>query len=341
MKPHGTLSKGRVFNERLIDIPLLLYGVLCICAGMLMYLFGVLISLPRLIFGLNWLLLGVNEWIVWYSGVPIMIGTLLVFADLFVLFPAKRNPVGVFFKPLPDLHVTVALTAYNDEDSIGDSVRDFREHPLVRRVIVVSNNSTDRTLERAVQSGAIAFDEPLHGYGHCVYRCFKEAIGFEDTDLIVLCEGDLTFRAYDIDKLLVYAPHADIVNGTRIVEQLRERHTQLSTFIYYGNFFAAKLLEAKRLGKGTFTDLGSTYKLCRRTALQHLLPSLNPGVNLEFNAHFLDMALAHNLRVVECPITFHRRVGISKGGNVNNRRAFKVGIRMILGLVFGWRATGP
>jgi glycosyltransferase involved in cell wall biosynthesis len=258
-----------------------------------------------------------------------------------VLFPAKRNPVGVFFKPLPDLHVTVALTAYNDEDSIGVSVRDFREHPLVRRVIVVSNNSTDRTLERAVQSGAIAFDEPLHGYGHCVYRCFKEAIGFEDTDLIVLCEGDLTFRAYDIDKLLVYTPHADIVNGTRIVEQLRERHTQLSTFIYYGNFFAAKLLEAKRLGKGTFTDLGSTYKLCRRTALQHLLPSLNPGVNLEFNAHFLDMALAHNLRVVECPITFHRRVGISKGGNVNNRRAFKVGIRMILGLVFGWRATGP
>jgi hypothetical protein len=341
MKPHETLSKNRDFNDRLIDVPLLLYGILFICAGMLMYLFGVLMSLPRLIFGLNRFLLGLNEWIVWYSGVPIMVGTLLVFADLFVLFPAKRNRVGVFFEPLPDLHVTVALTAYNDEDSIGDSVRDFREHPLVKRVIVVSNNSTDRTLERAIRSGAIAFDEPLHGYGHCVYRCFKEAIGFEDTNLIVLCEGDLTFRAYDLDKLTVYVAHADIVNGTRIVEQLRERDTQLSTFIYYGNFFAAKLLEAKRLGKGTFTDLGSTYKLCRRRALEHLLPSLNPGVNLEFNAHFLDTALAHNLRVVECPITFHQRVGTSKGGNVNNRRAFKVGIRMILGLVFGWRATGP
>jgi hypothetical protein len=89
MKPHGTLSKSHVFNERLIDVPLLLYGVLFICAGMLMYLFGVLMSLPRLIFGLNRLLLGLNEWIVWYSGVPIMVGTLLVFADLFVLFPAK------------------------------------------------------------------------------------------------------------------------------------------------------------------------------------------------------------------------------------------------------------
>ena len=50
--------------------------------------------------------------------------------------------------------------------------------------------------------------------------------------------------------------HADIVNGTRIVEQLREGDTQLSTFIYYGNFFAAKLLEAQRRGKGTFNGSG-------------------------------------------------------------------------------------
>jgi hypothetical protein len=156
----------------------------------------------------------------------------------------------------------------------------------------------------------------------------------------VLCEGDRTFRAYDIDKLLVYAPHADIVNGTRIVEQLRDRETQLSTFMYYGNFFAAKLLEAKRLGKGTFTDLGTTYKLCRKRALEELLPLVNPAVNLEFNAHFLDAALATSLRVVECPITFHQRVGVSKGGNVSNIRAMKVGTRMIFGLVFGWKKSG-
>jgi hypothetical protein len=32
-------------------------------------------------------------------------------------------------------------------------------------------------------------------------------------DLIVLCECDLTFRAYHLDKLAVYVAHADIVNG--------------------------------------------------------------------------------------------------------------------------------
>ena len=128
---------------------------------------------------------------------------------------------------------------------------DFLQHPLVRRVIVVSNNSTDHTVQRAQEANAIVFNEPLPGYGRCVYRCLTEAVQYDDTELIVLCEGDLTFRAHDLDKFLAYVPHADIVNGTRIVEQLRAYETQLSPFMYYGNFFVGKLLEAKHLGKGT------------------------------------------------------------------------------------------
>jgi hypothetical protein len=68
------------------------------------------------------------------------------------------------------------------------------------------------------------------------------------------------------------------VNGTRIVEQLREYSTQLSTFIYYGNFFVGKLLELKHFGLGTFTDVGTTYKLLRRDSLERLMPALDPSV---------------------------------------------------------------
>jgi hypothetical protein len=107
--------------------------------------------------------------------------------------------------------------------------------------------------------------------------------------------------------------------------------------MYYGNFFAGKLLELKHIGRGTFTDLGTTYKLCRNSALERLLPLMNPGINLEFNAHFLDIALGNGIRIVECPITFHNRVGISKGGNASNWRALNVGARMIIGIVIGWR----
>ena len=184
----------------------------------------------------------------------------------------------------------------------------------------------------------MAFNGKAAGYGHCVRRCLEEAVRFEDSELIVLCEGDMTFRAYDLDKLLAYAPHADIVNGTRTVERLRAHKTQLSTFMYYGNLFVGKLLEAKHVGRSTITDVGTTYKLCWRKALIMLLPSLAPSVNLEFNAHFLDQALAAGLVLVECPITFHQRVGRSKGGNANNVRALWVGARMIVGIVFGWSA---
>jgi glycosyltransferase involved in cell wall biosynthesis len=233
--------------------------------------------------------------------------------------------------------VTVALTAYNDQESIGEAVRDFRRHPRVARVIVVSNNSTDRTFDTAQAEGALTVNEDRPGYGRCVYRCCQEALRHADTDLIVLCEGDRTFRAADIDKLIAYAPHADIVNGTRTVEALRAKRTQLTTFMFYGNLFVAKLLEAKHLGRSTLTDVGSTYKLSRREVLTTLLPKLNPAINLEFNAHFVDEALAAGLVVVECPITFHPRVGVSKGGNTDDMRALRVGLGMIRGLTFGWK----
>jgi hypothetical protein len=67
------------------------------------------------------------------------------------------------------------------------------------------------------------------------------------------------------------------------------------------------------------------------------MPKLMPTVNLEFNAHFLDVALTEGCDVVECPITFHPRVGVSKGGNTNNKRALRVGLRMMLGIVTSWR----
>ena len=324
---------------RVRRVPLLLYGVLCFCIGIGMYSFGILMVFPRYLLGLNQLLLPANEWIVWYSGVPIMAGLALTLTDLFLLFPVKRHATDVRFDPIDDRPVTVALTAYNDELSIAAAVQDFLHHPRVGNVIVVSNNSTDATFERARDAGAIVYNEPLQGYGHCVWRCLNEASKLGGSELIVLCEGDQTFRAHDLDKLLAYAPHADIVNGTRTVERLRQHVTQLSTFMYYGNLFVGKLLEAKHLGKSTITDVGTTYKLCRTNVVERLLPHLDPTVNLEFNAQFLDVALEWGFAVVECPITFHQRVGISKGGNTDNWRALKTGCKMMVGIIFGWKQT--
>ena len=319
-------------------LPLAFFGVLLLCAGLSVYLFGILFSLARLglRLGDDWRIF--NQNIIWYSGVPSTLGLLLGALDFALLLPKKRRESrAAALTPVENRRVTVALTAYNDEPSIALAVKDFLSHPMVDRVIVVDNNSQDATSAQAREAGAEVVLETQPGYGRCVYRCYQEALKYSG-GLIVLCEGDCTFRAQDIDKLMAYIDHAHVVNGTRIVEQLREYSTQLSTFMYYGNFFVGKLLELKHFGRGTFTDVGTTYKLLRRDSLERLMPVLDPSVNLEFNAHFLDVALAHGERLVEAPITFHPRVGVSKGGNTNNLRALAVGLNMIWGLVMGWKS---
>jgi hypothetical protein len=313
------------------------YGSLSILLGLTLYFSGILFAIVRIVFHLGEPFRQINQAIIWYSGMPFAVGLLLVGLDLGLFLPWKRGSSRRRdHAPVHDRRMVVALTAYNDEESIGDAVKDFLAHPLVARVIVVDNNSRDRTAECARNAGARVVTEAEPGYGRCVYRCFQEALLESDVTLIAICEGDMTFRARDLEKLVAYIDHADIVNGTRIVEQLREPSTQLSTFMYYGNFFVGKLLELKHLGRGTFTDVGTTYKLLRRNSLARLMPVLNPAINFEFNAHFLDAAVAYDECVVECPITFHPRVGISKGGNANNLRALAVGLRMIRGLCFGW-----
>jgi hypothetical protein len=111
----------------------------------------------------------------------------------------------------------------------------------------------------------------------------------------------------------------------------------LPCIIGFATYFAGILFAVLRLVLVSFTDVGTTYKLVGRKSLVRLLSQLNPEVNLEFNAHFMDIALARGVRMVECPITFHPRVGVSKGGNVNNGRALTVGLQMLWGLCFGWR----
>jgi hypothetical protein len=334
-------ASATAFSRIAERLPLFYWGILLLCLGASIYFLGILLSVPRLIFFFHdQELRGWNSAILWYSGVPSTLAVLLIAADLIFFFPTKRK-TRRRLEVATDLtsKATIVLTAYNDEASIRQAVEDFLAHPRVRRVIVVDNNSRDNTAKVAGESGAIVISEKLPGYGRCVYRCLKEASQYEDTDYVVLCEGDCTFRAEDIHKLFTFIGHADVVNGTRIVEQLRGETTQLTSFMYYGNFFVGKLLEVRHFGKGTFTDMGTTYKMIRRSVMPELLGCLDPRVNLEFNAHFMDTVLRRHMVMVECPVTFHPRVGESKGGNASFKKALIVGLRMMLGLTFGWRAV--
>ncbi|HSU31911.1 MAG TPA: glycosyltransferase, partial [Bryobacteraceae bacterium] len=110
------------------------------------------------------------------GGGAIVAGTICMLVDLFALLPSKRQDRLVAFDHLPNRLLTVTLTAYNDELSIGESVKDFRMHPLVKRVIVIDNNSKDRTSQVASEAGAIVVVEKQPGYGKCVFRALQEGL---------------------------------------------------------------------------------------------------------------------------------------------------------------------
>jgi len=69
-----------------------MYGMLLACFGFTMYIFGVLLAVPRNLLNGGKGFLAFNEWVVWYSGVPVVLGLSLALVDLFLLLGHKRSP---------------------------------------------------------------------------------------------------------------------------------------------------------------------------------------------------------------------------------------------------------
>jgi len=326
---------SRIQTAKVRAFPAALWGLLIFSVGVIIFVLASIVNVP-----VRFVVPSADPVfrdLVWLSGAPIVVGTLLILGDFLFFYKARRSGHELSQVDVDRSCVTVVLTAYNDELSIASAVLDFSSNPLTKRVVVVDNNSSDGTARAAAEAGAVVVVEERPGYGYCVHRALTEGARYEDTELVALCEGDMTFRAADLEKLLAYIPHGDVVNGTRIVEQLRQQVTQLTTFMFWGNFVGGKLLEFKHLGRGTVTDLGTTYKLCRSAFLRDHMRDFDPRVNLEFNAHFLDTTMKNGFKLVEAPVTFYARVGQSKGGNVSNRRATRVGLRMLAGLLLSWK----
>ena len=162
-------------------LPLLLYGIVLVLAGLAIQLVGAvaLVLTEAMAPGLL-----APVWpgrLIIVSGGVMLAGIGLAALDLLVLVHEKRQRRDVMMEPPAIRQLTAVLTAFDDEESIGPSVDEFRAHPLVRRVIVVDNNSTDRTADVASEHGAIVVRESQQGYGRCVYRALQEGLGYSDT----------------------------------------------------------------------------------------------------------------------------------------------------------------
>jgi cellulose synthase/poly-beta-1,6-N-acetylglucosamine synthase-like glycosyltransferase len=230
-------------------------------------------------------------------------------------------------------NVAAVLTAYDDEEAIGQAVDDFKAQPAVSEVIVVDNNSSDRTAEVAAAHGATLIREPRQGYGYACIGGMHYAIDHTPAQFIVLVEGDMTFFAEDLEKMLPYISECDMVLGTRTTRTLTHNGSQMDWFLAWGNLFLAFLIRLRYwdstfLGRARLTDVGCTYRIIRRDALMRIGDQLRVGGNY-FSPHMILIALRNNLSVVEVPIRFRERVGVSKGAGGSRTRAMGIGLQMV------------
>jgi glycosyltransferase involved in cell wall biosynthesis len=218
--------------------------------------------------------------------------------------------------------VSVVFPAYNEEEGIGAAVADFLAVAPVDEVLVVDNNSRDRTADLAAAAGARVVREPNQGYGHALRRGLREA----GADYIILAEPDGTFVGKDILKLLSYADEFDMVLGTRTTRELIWHEANMGWFLRLGNLSVAKLLQVL-FGGPSLSDCGCTLRLVRREARDRILDQLTVG-----GSHFLPemviLALLDGQRLIEIPINYRGRVGASKITG-SARTAVRVGLRMI------------
>ena len=225
--------------------------------------------------------------------------------------------------------VAVIFPTYNEKDSIRQAILDVKAVGLVDEVIVVNNNAAPGTSEEVAGTGATEIFESKQGYGNALL-C---GIDYCDADLVALCEPDGTFSAHDIQNLLAYSDDKPVVLGTRTSPEFIWAGANMGRFLRWGNWAVAKMTEVL-FNTSILTDMGCTYRLLHREALETIRPHLTIGGS-HFGPQILLEVIQHKIPFVEIPLNYCERVGESSVTG-DFWKSWKLGWRMIF-LVLEYR----
>ena len=222
------------------------------------------------------------------------------------------------------LKLLVAIPALNEEESIREIIertlaaraRILAESPVTEvDVVVVSDGSTDRTVERAQeyrnQVDLIVF-ERNRGYGAAI----KEAWNRSDAELLGFLDADGTCDPNVFAGLcrLIEQEKADVVLGCRLTRQSRMpfvRRLGNVLFALLLSFFSSKRVR----------DTASGMRVVRRSSLRRLYP-LPDGMHFT-PAMSARAILSPDLRIHELEMPYEERAGESK------LRVFRDGLRFL------------
>ena len=285
------------------------------------------------------------KWIVWAD---------VMWWILFLIFAKQRKGYKsdlshyLNYNPISSKKICVTMHTYNEEPVIEKTVKDFVKQDYVEKVIVIDNHSTDRTVELARESGATVITKTSNkGYAHSWCLGLREALK-TDASIIVITDADGTYNGYDIKKMIPYLDNCDMVIGTRMTQVLSEKANQNDTFLVWGNlfiatFFQLKYFNLRHFGVAPLSDVGCSYRCIRRESLEKIIgdftkrnsDELEKGItNYTITLFTTKSAIENDLRVVEVPITFKERLGISKGVGKGKNTAITSGLQMLYFLLF-------
>ncbi len=197
--------------------------------------------------------------------------------------------------------IAVVIPALNEAAAIG---RVIEELPgWVDQVVVADNGSTDATAEIARAAGAEVVFEPEPGYGAA---CLAGIAALVPYDVVVFLDGDLSDDPRDMASLVdpIIANDCDFVVGSRVLGT-REAGS-LTVQQRWGNALATALI---RLIWGMrYTDLGPFRAIGRDQLARLGMQDRNFGWTVEMQVR----AIEAGLRIREVPVSYRRRIGISK-----------------------------
>ncbi len=224
---------------------------------------------------------------------------------------------------LPRQKITALIPCYNEEKGVASVIRSFpRErlahHGFELEIIVIDNDSRDRTAEIALECGARVIHEPQRGKGNAIRLGFSHVS--PDTDYVIMLDGDMTYRGDECLRLveLLSSRFCTVAIGSRLGGRIKPG--AMNTLNRTGNWVYSHLI--RQLYRVNVTDVLTGYFAWTREAMERLRPHLtSDGFAIEMEMVTKMAILREEIYCV--PISYEPRKGRS------NLRPFRDGIRIM------------
>lgn len=198
--------------------------------------------------------------------------------------------------------VSVIITAYNEENTIGKVIKDIKKIKSFKiEIIVVDDGSKDKTKKVATQSGIdkIISYSPNRGKGAAFREGIKKATG----EYIIQIDADYQFLPQEIPKIIgPLRDGFDISLGTRYEKDSIIDEDSVNYFRRVGSYFLS-LVTSLCAGK-KITDVMAGFKGFKRSVLKEIKPTKN---HFGYEAEIVIKAAKKGYKIKNIPISYKRR----------------------------------